>query len=756
MDPDLFSSSLSLYTEEIENPALRDSISNILEFLDIGTPKFYKWSETKIAVAITVDVDLPSLGNYEDIDIQANEPILIVFDTAEYPTTPPIVFTDRLSFPKNNLAHLYIAVNGRPPAFCLTRGSFADWYAGKRSVDLVIRIGNWLRDAATGKLSLDGGQFDPMRLEKYSGIVVYDYDRFLKIVHERKSFVPNQNFAILLFKRNSDTSFKFILTITAENYEEVAEILQEASEKENASLKTDHFHVGYLVWSNDKASNGQFIIDTPIVWNELKNFAQTYGISFNFLESYIATDDKNHFMGIPIIIAIKRPLNVIGYPGNIEFSNYTAIINNTDKVAGKINSDAAVSLFSHNQPLTLQKANNISGLKQIFEETSMIMGCGALGSKITMHLARGGNGKLILVDPDTISPHNLVRHALLGQYIGLNKALAVKEAIESIYPDQKTEVVNKVLTDPTLQHCDYNKLGWIFDFTASENVFNTIINARKLTAPVICRANISDSGNLGILNIEGFERNPRLDDLQVSLFSRYSHSQSISDWLHREYASLNGNTVNVNIGVGCNSETTILSDEVISSHGAYFAGVIKHEASKTRSVGKIYLNRVISSGEYQMESEVIEVKPFVVIPAVNEPSWLIRFAHGVTDKIILQTSKAGHFETGGVFIGVANYKTKTIHVTGVIDAPVDSTANEVCFFRGHKGLASEIDKVTIGSGNQLGYIGEWHSHPRGPDALSPTDLKAVSNFKKDFEQLTTPLPVFLTIVTPHGILPFIY
>ncbi len=40
------------------------------------------------------------------------------------------------------------------------------------------------------------------------------------------------------------------------------------------------------------------------------------------------------------------------------------------------------------------------------------IGCGSVGSKIAMHLARSGQGPFKLIDKAPFSPHNVARHAL--------------------------------------------------------------------------------------------------------------------------------------------------------------------------------------------------------------------------------------------------------------------------------------------------------------------------------------------------------
>jgi len=99
---------------------------------------------------------------------------------------------------------------------------------------------------------------------------------------------------------------------------------------------------------------------------------------------------------------------------------------------------------------------------------------------------------------------------------------------------------------------------------------------------------------------------------------------------------------------------------------------------------------------------------------------------------------------------------KAIHVTDIITAPDDSKSNAVCFYRGIYGLPEKVKEINEKSGNQLGYVGEWHTHPFGPNSLSTTDMNTVKRFKKELDSLVNPLPVFLTILTPTHLLSYVY
>ncbi|RYE21465.1 MAG: hypothetical protein EOP45_09540 [Sphingobacteriaceae bacterium] len=150
------------------------------------------------------------------------------------------------------------------------------------------------------------------------------------------------------------------------------------------------------------------------------------------------------------------------------------------------------------------------------------------------------------------------------------------------------------------------------------------------------------------------------------------------------------------------------------------------------------------------------MEPLQVLLATNDPTWHIRMVPAVLQTMQTELAHAMPHETGGVLLGRADYKTKTIHVVEVLLAPLDSQANSVCFSRGTRGLPEKVAAMTSATGSQLGYIGEWHTHPKGPDGMSQTDHETAQRFKKEFITLTSPLPVFLFIVTPDANLAFVY
>ena len=758
MEVSLFSSSLKPYQGSLDNEQLKGSLKLLAEN-NGGTITILSWDDYWIAVPLTLSIDIPPLGTYQDIDIRESEPVLLVFSLSQYPDTAPLVFTDRLDFPKDMLAHLYVALSSKPPAFCYVRGSRDEWYAKKRIQDLPIRISNWLRDAACGELTQDGSQFEPLRLEGYEGVIIYDYDLVAKIVEEDKTLFPDEHFAIGLFETSPDNSFRLVKIMTLENFKEIADDLKKDKAKSDTDPNRKRYRFGYFLWSKEPDVFDHYNISFPETWGEFKAFCLQHKIDSGKFEEFYATFDASNYVIFPVIIALKRPQQVIGFSTSIEFLNFRFSIDTTDVVDGKVLDAVKVKLAAHNQPLTTSKARVISDISEEQRFSAIVFGCGALGSKIIMHLARSGMTNLTLIDPDNLSPHNMVRHALLPEYEGQNKASALASVITRLFPTEELQVEHLPYPNiPFVVGSAFFKGGdWVFDFTASNSFFAKLVLTDKLNDTRVISANITDFGNMGVLFREGKDRNPRIDDLKVDLYSRYSSETELCTWLKREQNTVTDTNLTVSVGVGCNSETTILSDDKVSLHAATFGIAVKKETSiQSGGNGRILLSRIEDKASFGIKTVQYEVRPLDVHQAINDPSWSVRFKYGIISHIKREMRWAGRKETGGVFTGVANHKTKTIHVIGLITAPPDSRANSVCFFRGHQGLPEQVGAVTEGSGGQLGYIGEWHSHPKGPNGLSTIDLASVQKFKTEFDTLLTPLPVFLTIVTPDAVLPYVF
>ncbi|WP_426480181.1 ThiF family adenylyltransferase [Chryseobacterium sp. R2ACT005] len=750
-----FSATLQKFEDDIKNPFLKDSLYS-LEKISGNKLDILDWGNKRIAIPLNISVNLPNLGTFNGIDIRENEPILLVIDEANYPEKCPVIYTDRLDFPKDELAHLYIATNGRPPAICYVRENPNEWYANKRIEDVIIRINNWFRDAAIGELTEDGEQYEPMRLEGYYSTIIYDYDLIMKEIIENNPFPVTTEFSVAQFEQvlqNDRRTYKLIKKTTPENIQPIIQEIRENQDKQKNDTTKRELSLAFFLWNNENTINSNYAINLPTNWEDFKTFCHNYGIKCDVLMELIIDAPFREF---PVIVGIRRPKPIIGYSADIELLNFEFVISKEDICDGKIINNFHINILSHNQPLSIAQSEKISGTK-IELSRAVVFGCGALGSKVVMHFARSGITNLSLLDPDSISSHNLVRHSLFADSIGKNKAAALKEKIKEIYPNESLQTLSSTSFKEGLidQEETFKPYEWLFDFTASEAFFNKLSVIKSVGVCQVASASISDFGNLGILYKEGQNRNPRIDDMQAFLYSSALTNPKISEWLIGENTTQSNSNLIVRVGIGCNSETTVLSDEKVSSHSSYFAGALKKEIANKSDEGKIFLNIISDSEDYMVETQNIIVEPFKVFKAVNN-NWTLRFKNGILENIKMQSTKAKDNEIGGVFIGICNYKTKTFFITDLLKAPKDSKGDHLNFFRGFKDLAQEIAHINKKTGGQIGYIGEWHSHPHGPDNLSPIDMQCVKEYKEELNGLKTPLPVLLSIITPSGFYPYIF
>lgn len=749
-----YSNQLKPYTGELSREIQR-SIRDIKVLLNKRKLDVLEWNENYVAIRVVLDVQLPPRGNYLNIDIRDKEPVLIVFNKSSYPFKAPRAYSDRLDFPKQKLAHLYVSKDGKPAPFCLTRGNLDEWFAEKEIRDYILQVKSWLCDASSGELANDSNQYEPLRLEGYYGHCVYKYKELADCINNQyneKKYTIGLFYEVQSLSNDVPISLKLLGVIDESN--DISSILKKYQEFKDAN-DIKKIMLGVICWEEKLSVKNDYLVNLPSNYQELVDFCSTLNIDVDSITKvFLSTKpEKGYF---PVIVAIKRPNKVIGYNSDIEFVNFIVFVSK-EEIENKIpNAESLVIFQEHIEPLSLDKAKEVSGNKNDLGKL-VIAGCGALGSKVIIHLIRGGHTNMTLFDNDGFSSHNLVRHSLFPQQVGKNKAVAIKDVAEEFYKfDDLKNLISIPMNAELLIDQFLKDANWFFDFTASKSFLNHNIKNIKDTFTNICKATILNNGKLGVLFVEGKNRNPRLDDLFVHTFDLYKQYSFISQFLQDEYDRNKQESTIINVGVGCNSETTILSDEIVSIHSAAFYSVIKNEYERKsfNDNGYIFINRIDTENGVKIESFSFVVPPLITKTLNNE--WDIRMKPEIVIKIKSEMGIAIPYETGGIFIGTINKKNRTIHVTEMISAPTDSESNEITFYRGINNLPEEIDNIKRLSGQTFGYIGEWHSHPQGPNELSPKDMKEVDKHLKELRSLSNPMPLFIMLVTADGLIPFVF
>lgn len=134
-----------------------------------------------------------------------------------------------------------------------------------------------------------------------------------------------------------------------------------------------------------------------------------------------------------------------------------------------------------------------------------VVGCGSVGSKVAVHLARSGVGRFVLVDGDVFASGNLVRNELDWRAVGIHKSQALTARLQEVSAD--CEVLSRTtvlggqesggVTSATMGYiadCDL-----IIDATADPAVFNLCASIARRAKKQMCWAQVFGGGAGGIV-----------------------------------------------------------------------------------------------------------------------------------------------------------------------------------------------------------------------------------------------------------------
>lgn len=754
---------------------VRSAIRQLRHSFGADKIRLFHWGDEFTGVLITVTVHLPSRGTWADVDIREEEPLLLVFDNRRYPARAPRVFSDRDDFPSASLPHLIPTPPGMPACLCLHRGNIDEWFAEHTIVDLMRRAINWLQDAAAGRLIREDDRFEPTRLDtdRIVGTAVYDPDMLIAFVERQGVLAQGPGQALLpcleLVTPDGEQSAHNVFWVNSGQpvrFEDVETLpsLHFAKKGPSGYGEVTHGQVvatcGILAWPAAGRVCTEYFGHLPNNLRELGQFAERLGIELQAPFDACRVDQLVTGTDLLLVLAIRRPTLLIGSPWALDLINFVVQItpDNWPARDGWLDHDP-VSFLTNAAPLTRKHARELSLLPELCPEPrTLLVGCGALGSKIALHLARAGMTRYRLIDHRQLGAHNMVRHGLLASRIGQNKAVALAEEIRDLFPHERGDVnvlamprdlLDVLSGDDRKVIADYD---WTLDCTASPLVLNALTEPRRTGIPRAFRAEIADQGRLGFVLVEGEGRNPRLDDLQAHLYDRALDDSSISSWLHRQRLDTESEVgpalEEISVGLGCSSPTMRVSDDVVSYHAAVAAMVYRAVTTGRRSIAGIQISHWDSEIGVAQEVELIAVDGVHELMPPRADGWRVRIGTALCDDLQAKMAASGPNETGGLLLGFLHRKRKIIYVTRALDPPADSQGWPYAFRLGVARVPEQLDWACEQSNGLIRYVGEWHSHPAGSFSLSEQDRKAMQQLEKSLSRAQW--PVHIMIVTPKG------
>lgn len=621
------------------------------------------------------------------------EPVVIVLDSINWQEIPPRVFPDRDDFPYKHFPHVFIRGDNYPAGLCLLREDIHDWYSEHSLRDYVIRLNEWMQDAARKNLIKlqNGDEFEPQRYHG-STIEAYFYRLATDDVSIEKQKDPSCHFSSVKVHAETNTAFG----------------------SDEIGLPNDNALCIRLFRGNHAIDN-DWISEYPDTLGALYDFIDRKGYLYNKEQVRARLDETTEY--VYYMIALLRPTRIIGKESRINYLCFRAraadIVNN--------NQSAHIDEVLIKDYPNMTTARDLSKTPaSIYDKRIAILGCGAVGSKLALHLYRSGIDKLTLVDYDILEPHNLCRHALLCTPFekGQKKVELLKEALNGLFLCVSDQIeTSEKDAIAYLKETDLKKVDLIIDASASSSVMHGIDSIKFPDSTKVVRACLSQGGDIGITYVStGSQR--LLSDFYAEILRLSITDDDISHWLNQEKKD---SKEDVRIGEGCHSYTMKVSDDTISSHAALMSNLIRH-IKEPRSEDGIMLSIANDIFPGSMVTNWYSIPDYFTFPCGNDKEWNIRISRDLLDSIRKDVRAHGKKEAGGYLFGQIDFKRHLIYVLSNY-IPEESKHAVTQIELSKKGYHQYYKMISDRSAGQIFYIGDWHSHPSFPLEMSQLDEK---------------------------------
>ena len=708
-------------------------------------------------LVITCAVERGDPSKMEDIRISPVEPLALVYPASKVGSVAPQIYSERIDFPKD-LPHLNPVSASCPASPCIAREGTQALYDRGGITMVIDELVSWLTDAAAGTLERDG--WEPMPV---SGAFELSTDiawlQESAYQHGRRTACLLHGIGHLVF---------------AEREGRLARLYADLQTPSIALDKLLHHKPKHKILSNGGESETRadvpwFLIAGPSnqpvserLAREIDNEGALQDAAVRarcdveltrILEEILPRLQESRYIHVCLLVGTWRPASLISdIPGLAQgvarHCELSACCIGLTKQDGRPAIDRVYPLRIVAAPSrSLMAQTSALGSEPV---PCALIGCGALGAKLGEFLVREGIAQLSLVDPDVLAPHNLARHTLGRASLGLPKVKELKRHLERIASREqdfscraRTMRIDE-LDDKALSKALGSQPHWVIDATAD------IRAARRLTLsgqprPVI-RVELADGGRLGLLAVEGVKRNPRLDDLQATLYQTALNRPEIAAWLQRD-----AGLAPVMVGVGCASATMQMPDSRVALHAAAFMPSINARiVGKEVCGGGLGINHLDSYGQ-PLGWAWVDVPPFESIRVeVSDPAlepWELRVHPGALEVIETVARAKRPMEAGGYLYGRFDVGARTLTVVEAVALQShEATATKLVL--PPAGRSPREREIIERCGTSLRCLGPWHSHPIGDASWSARDRSQAEEFAR--ANRVTPQPTVMLIVSAVG------
>lgn len=350
---------------------------------------------------------------------------------------------------------------------------------------------------------------------------------------------------------------------------------------------------------------------------------------------------------------------------------------------------------------TVKDARRASGVSDEGSDfQGVLAGVGALGSSMAELWRREGWGSWTYIDDDILHAHNIVRHTGKDQHIGWAKVDVVAHLDELSWPAApKPKPIPAKVTDLTNTEAQsaISSASLLVDATTTLEAPRDLSD--RDTSPRMASVFLTPAGRDSVLLLEDAGRTVRLSSLEAQYYRAI---------LNRSWGAkhLVGHLGTYWVGAGCRDLSGVLPQEIVQLQGATLARQVRLLSARPDAQIRVW---ALNEETGTLTADIVPVAASV---EGTVEGWRIIWDEGLALKLREIRAIALPDETGGIILGYVDQKRKAVNIVDVLPAPSDSEANQTGFTRGAEGLKEALERCSALTANIVGYLGEWHSHPR--------------------------------------------
>ncbi|MEX3963678.1 hypothetical protein AB4Y42_15925 [Paraburkholderia sp. EG286B] len=682
-------------------------------------------------VSATFLVDLPSrwaAAGASPNGVRAREEVLVELPSG-FPDRAPR-FTLREDFP-DALPHIYLHKRGSRVPPCITFGDMLDVMHSDGFFRLADQMSDWLNKAAVDELAINEKGWEPSRREVgFNFVEMHPAGYFDK--------PPYGGWRLFMCMTCWSKDGRWSLARDPQQKFPVGDrnFMREWLNTLGVNETAYRGHEPLVFCWPQTAPGEQPVVherykaDTVTTFAELAEQATEWGCRValddfvnNFNRTLATSKDKFEAL-LYFAFPVRRPTNIIGTQSQFEMLGYKMRLSLPAKLS--VEDTTPVSAVAFTSPISSKLLRQTSALQEQSKELQLtFVGCGSLGSKVAVHVARAGGKAALLVDGKLAAAHNVARHALLPEDVANFHGKAERLAqIMASFGSKRPKVAASDVRGLDVKAAKYRDFfrsaqSVVVNTTGSSAVRDYFARA-KFDARIMEGALIHH-GDAAFMTVEGEGKNPSTVDL---LYHAYERLRSLG-FLRDAGVTAAANTLE--IGIGCHSVTIPMSDARVSLVAAGIGQRLHHydEVGLLRTG----MASVASVGEDGMSITWVhdEVGATHVAEVFDKKAWTVRVLDRAHKKIVADVAEHPTVETGGLIVGNVSALTREIFITDVLPASPDSTRSPARFVLGVDGTLDTIRDYEALGGHTLWCLGTWHNHltVSGPSQMDRDTAKSL-------------------------------